>query len=46
LGLSLVYGIVENHGGRIKAFSEPEQGARFVIELPITPRADGDRARE
>jgi len=46
LGLSLVYGIVENHGGRIKAFSELGQGARFVIELPLTPRADGDRARE
>jgi PAS domain S-box-containing protein len=46
LGLSLVYGIVEGHGGRIRAFSDPGQGARFVIELPITPRADGDRARE
>lgn len=44
LGLSLVYGIVENHGGRIKAFSEPGQGAAFVIELPITPRTDGDSA--
>jgi signal transduction histidine kinase len=46
LGLSLVYGIVENHGGRIKAFSEPGQGARFVIELPLTPKADGDPTRE
>jgi PAS domain S-box-containing protein len=41
LGLSLVYGIVENHGGQIKAFSEVGQGTRFVIELPITPEADG-----
>jgi PAS domain S-box-containing protein len=46
LGLSLVYGIVENHGGRIKAYSEPGQGARFVIELPLTPKADGDPTRE
>jgi signal transduction histidine kinase len=35
LGLSLVYGIVENHGGRIKADSKPDQGATFVIELPV-----------
>jgi len=46
LGLSLVYGIVENHGGQIKAFSEPGQGAAFVIELPVTPKSDGDRAGE
>lgn len=45
LGLSLVYGIVENHGGKIKALSEPGQGATFVIKLPVTPRADGDRTR-
>jgi signal transduction histidine kinase len=36
-----VYGIVENHGGQIKAFSEVGQGTRFVIELPITPEAEG-----
>jgi PAS domain S-box-containing protein len=35
LGLSLAYGIVENHRGRIKAISEPGQGASFVVELPV-----------
>ncbi len=40
LGLSLVYGIVENHGGRIKALSEPGRGTTFVIELPFQPKAD------
>jgi len=35
LGLSLVYGIVENHRGRIKVTSEPGQGASFLVELPI-----------
>jgi len=43
LGLSLVYGIVENHGGQIKATSTPGEGATFVIQLPITPNADGER---
>lgn len=46
LGLSLVYNIVENHGGQIKAFNSPERGATFVIELPITLKADGDRKGE
>jgi len=35
LGLSICYGIVREHGGRIWAESEPEQGATFVIELPV-----------
>jgi PAS domain S-box-containing protein len=35
LGLSLVYGIVENHGGTIKAKSRINEGAIFTIELPI-----------
>jgi two-component system, NtrC family, sensor kinase len=43
LGLSLVYGIVENHGGQIKAMSTPGEGATFVIQLPITHKGDGER---
>ena len=35
LGLSLVYGIVQNHGGTIKAKSRINEGATFIIELPI-----------
>ncbi len=45
LGLSLVYGIVENHGGEIKAKSALGKGTKFVIKLPITPKHDGERAR-
>lgn len=37
LGLSISYGIVREHGGTIHVESAPEQGARFVIELPVTP---------
>jgi signal transduction histidine kinase len=35
LGLSLVYGIVQNHGGTIRATSKINNGATFTIELPI-----------
>jgi len=37
LGLAIVRRIVTDHGGRIAAYSEPEKGARFVIELPLPP---------
>ena len=36
LGLSMVYGIVENHGGKISARSTPDEGTCFMIELPVT----------
>jgi len=36
LGLSLVYRIVENHGGRIWMLNGPNGGAIFKIELPIS----------
>jgi signal transduction histidine kinase len=35
LGLSISYGIVREHGGTIRAASEPGRGARFTIELPV-----------
>jgi len=35
LGLSLAYGIVENHGGKITARNRPEGGAVFLISLPV-----------
>ena len=36
LGLSMVYGIVKNHGGYISCSSEPEVGTTFMIYLPVT----------
>lgn len=34
LGLSLCYGIIKEHGGNIKPYSRPGEGAKFTIELP------------
>lgn len=36
LGLSMAYGIVESHGGTIRAESAPGQGTTFIIEFPVT----------
>jgi len=35
LGLSVCYGIIADHGGRIWAESHPGNGATFLIELPV-----------
>jgi len=35
LGLSVSYGIIESHGGRIEVHSSLGSGATFVISLPV-----------
>ncbi|MBT4512089.1 MAG: response regulator [Chloroflexi bacterium] len=36
LGLSICYGIIQSHGGKIRAESIDGKGATFTVELPIT----------
>ena len=40
LGLSLSYGIVVEHKGKIYAESKPGKGATFVVELPVVSEAE------
>jgi two-component system, NtrC family, sensor kinase len=45
LGLAVSYGIVQEHGGSIRASSARDQGTRFEVRLPIERRAAIARAR-
>jgi two-component system, NtrC family, sensor kinase len=37
LGLSISYGIMQEHGGSISVESQPGQGSRFSVRLPVRP---------
>ena len=42
LGLSVSYGIVKNHGGRLTLKSEEGKGSEFCVILPISPGGDSE----
>jgi len=41
LGLSISYQVVERHGGTLECFSLPDQGAEFLIKIPIRQEHSG-----
>ena len=45
LGLSVVHGIVERHGGRVEVVSAPGRGSHFRVFLPRLPCACASAGR-
>ncbi len=44
LGLSVTYGVVQEHHGSIECDSEPGQGTRFTLTFPLAAPAHGRTA--
>lgn len=44
LGLSVAYGIIKKHQGRIEVQSEPGRGSTFTVWLPVSPIIETDNA--
>jgi len=42
LGLAVVHGIIEEHGGSVEAGQSEEGGARVVLSLPLAPPNNGE----
>jgi signal transduction histidine kinase len=46
LGLAVVYGIMERHGGSVELTTAPGKGCRFALVLPIDgPGSDNEEGR-
>ena len=41
LGLAISYQVIERHGGTLECFSLPDQGAEFLIKIPIQQAHSG-----
>jgi len=44
LGLSVSWGIIQRHHGRIEVASEPGKGTTFTVTLPVDPQPEEDAA--
>jgi signal transduction histidine kinase len=45
LGLSMCYGIIQEHGGKITCHNREEGGATFVVEMPIVQSLEESKAQ-